>query len=261
MMFDVDFKDKQALILRRYKKDIYFHTIKEFSPTNNLINLDKQIKQLESNTLAFLDSFPAFNAILWGARGCGKSSTARFVLKKFLDSRKEFRVIQMSGDDIKLLPFLVDYLRDLKEFKFVIFFDDLSIKLESSAYKSIKSLLEGSLEAFADNIKIYATSNVRRILENPNDESDSAKIEENLSFGDRFPLQIAFYSLGAREFLGIVYEKLKENNLINCTLDEFLELDSFASFRNNAFNFAAILGNRSPRSANDFVKSLMLESR
>lgn len=276
---EVDFEEAKAFALRRFEGVCYLHKIVDFDRVENLLGLDEQLGILRANTASFLSDKDALNVLAWGARGCGKSSCVKRVLGEFLgiwktkttkslDNTKAtkishstpsqsttLRVIELDSKDILLLPLLFDTLRT-KPYKFIIFCDDLSFRIGQSEYKSIKSVLEGSLERRAKNILLYATSNIRKLIENAGaDHSpEHSIVQEELSFSDRFGLQIGFYDFGTSEYLACVEEYLanikgvKKLDLRAQQLDEASKIA-----RQKALNFAAKMGSKNARIAKDFA--------
>ncbi|MGR8940119.1 MAG: ATP-binding protein [Gammaproteobacteria bacterium] len=178
----------------------------------DLVGIDTQKRQLIENTERFLASKPANNALLWGARGTGKSS----LIKALLNAYRDFglRIIEVDKQDLVYLPEIVDDIRDQPQ-RFLIYCDDLSFETRDSRYKSLKSVLEGSLELPPENVLVYATSNRRHLLpERMSDNLDtrlqdgevhySDAVEEQISLSDRFGLWLAFYPHSTQTYLDIV---------------------------------------------------------
>lgn len=269
---EVDFDGAKAFALRRFEGVCYLHRIVDFDRVENLLGLDEQLGILRANTASFLSGKDALNVLAWGARGCGKSSCVKRVLGEFLgiwetkakSSNKThsvlsqspaLRVIELDSKDILLLPLLFDSLRS-KPYKFIIFCDDLSFRIGQSDYKSIKSVLEGSLERRAKNILLYATSNIRKLIENAGaDHSpEHSIVQEELSFSDRFGLQIGFYDFGTSEYLACVEEYLANINggkKLDLRAQQLDESSKIA--RQKALNFAAKMGSKNARIAKDFA--------
>lgn len=261
-IFNTNWQENYAAVFRSFKDCVYLHPVSEFDKdVQDLLGLEEQICALDSNTLAFLEGKSASNALLWGARGCGKSSVVKFVLQKYL-FKSNLRVIELDSKDILVLPLMLDVLREKKDYRFIIFCDDFSFHANQKDYKSIKSTLEGSLEKWAQNVLIYATSNIYRILENDSIDlsPEHSKVEESFAFGDRFGLRIGFYTLGTQEFLQILslfLQKAKEQNQIALDSSE-IALESLLKptnkIRLEALNFATKSGTRNARVARDFVR-------
>jgi predicted AAA+ superfamily ATPase len=178
----------------------------------DLVGIDKQKQQLIDNTERFLAGKPANNVLLWGARGTGKSSLIKALLNEYQDAG--LRIIEVDKQDLVYLPEIVDEIRELPQ-RFIIYCDDLSFEARDSRYKSLKSVLEGSLELPPENVLVYATSNRRHLLpERMSDNLDtrlvdgevhySDAVEEQISLSDRFGLWLAFYPHSTQTYLDIV---------------------------------------------------------
>ncbi len=187
-----------------YLKGIHFHPI----DLNDLFFIDRQKEALLQNTRQFVAGFPANNALLTGARGTGKSSLMRAILKEL--APQGLKMVEVDKADLTDLPEIVEQIEGRKE-RFIIFCDDLSFEAEDVSYKALKSLLDGSLRAPPENILIYATSNRRHLMPDFFSENDHSgeihpmeRVEEKTSLSDRFGLWLSFYPLGQEEFLEIV---------------------------------------------------------
>lgn len=244
MKIECDWNEVKACIFRSCNGG-YFHIIKDFDRdnTDGILGLDEEISNLEKNTLAFCEGKIASNAMIWGARGCGKSSIMKGVLTDFLHRKKNLRVIEVEKNDIWILPLLIDNLRESK-FRFIIYCDDLSFEATDTSYKSLKSVLEGSIEKTPENVLMYATSNRRHLIA----EADEVKeihqkdvYDEIISLSDRFGLSMGIYTLGASEYLEIVKSLCEDES-------------EFNSIRQLSLNYAGMKGNRSGRSAKEFYK-------
>lgn len=178
----------------------------------DLIGIDRQKNLLVENTERFLAGEPANNALLWGARGTGKSSLVKAVFNAFVS--QELRLIEVDKDDLLYLPEIVDEIRLLPQ-QFIIYCDDLSFSEEENNYKHLKSVLEGSIEVRPDNVLIYATSNRRHLLPEKMSDNSGTKVvageihytdavEEQISLSDRFGLWLAFYPGDMKQYLEIV---------------------------------------------------------
>ena len=184
-----------------------------------LVGIDRQKEQILKNTKAFLDKKMANNVLLWGSRGCGKSSLVKAVFHHFKDSG--LRIIEIERDDLIDLLDIVDEIRALP-YRFIIFCDDLSFDDGDSSYRKLKRVLDGSIEKKPDNVIIYATSNRRHLL--PEYASDNANVkvrddgeihftdgvEESISLSDRFGLCLSFYTGTQRAYLEIVDAYFKD---------------------------------------------------
>ena len=131
-----------------------------------LKGIDRMRDILIENTERFADGLPANNALLWGARGMGKSSLVKATHANINIDRKpadRLKLIEIHREDIESLPGLMDLLRS-SDFRFIVFCDDLSFDGNDASYKSLKAVLEGGIEGRPDNVILYATSNRRHLL-------------------------------------------------------------------------------------------------
>lgn len=188
-----------------YRKSGYIHGILEVEAKelDCFVGIQKEVRLLCANTESFLERNLGVNVLLWGARGSGKSSLIKALLVKY--ASKGLRVLQIEKEDLEILPEVFDNLRD-KDYKFIIFCDDLSFE-ENENYKGLKSVLEGGLEALPANIRIYATSNRRHLLPEFHNENEIFGYEGNedkIALSDRFPLCIGFYAQGNKEYLEVL---------------------------------------------------------
>ena len=179
---------------------------------SDLVGIDAQREQLLRNTRQFVAGLPANHALLWGARGTGKSSLVRALLAAY--AADGLRLIEIERDCLADLPKVVEALAGLAQ-RFVLFCDDLSFDSGEGDYRVLKSVLDGSLERAPDNVLLYATSNRRHLL--PEKESDnldsrmvdgelhpSEAIEDRIALSDRFGLWISFYPFTQDHFLAVV---------------------------------------------------------
>ena len=178
----------------------------------SLVGIDRQIEQISGNTERFLADLPANNALLWGARGTGKSALIKALLNQY--KTQGLRLIQVDKDDLIDLPEIVDEIRE-QPFHYIVFCDDLSFEAGENSYKPLKSILEGSIEQPPQNILLYATSNRRHLVpEQLQDNLDtqvgeseihySDAVEEKISLSDRFGLWISFHAISIDGYLAIV---------------------------------------------------------
>ena len=208
----INWQDTYAAIWRPYRK--HLHPVQAIDPVtlNSLIGIERQKKQLIENTSRFIRRQPANNALLWGARGTGKSSLIKAVLNHY--HSQGLRLIEISKNDLIILPEIVDEIRSLA-YRFIIFLDDFSFEENDNSYIPLKSVLEGSIEQAPENILIYATSNRRHLLpEYMHDNMDTRlvdgelhypdAVEERISLSDRFGLWISFHQTNLQQYLKIV---------------------------------------------------------
>jgi predicted AAA+ superfamily ATPase len=178
---------------------------------DDLKGIDAQKQSLVNNTAQFVAGLPANNALLWGARGTGKSSLVHALLNHF--RTQGLRLIEIDKQQLCDLPELVRLIA-MAPYRFVLFCDDLSFEPDESNYKAIKSALDGSVFRTTENILIYATSNRRHLL--PESMTDNEKsafrdgelhasegIEEKISLSDRFGLWLSFYQFNQTSYLEI----------------------------------------------------------
>ena len=172
----------------------------------NRVDLDllkgiaRQRDILLDNTRRFADGLPANNALLWGARGMGKSSLVKALHAHINRERpKALALVEIHREDIPSLPRLLDKLRDSKR-RFVLFCDNLSFDGADTTYKSLKAVLEGGVEGRPANVVLYATSNRRHLMPRDMIENErstainpSEAVEEKVSLSDRFGLWLGFH--------------------------------------------------------------------
>ncbi len=170
-----------------------------------------QCQRLLDNTLRFSQGLPANNALLWGARGTGKSSLVKAVHARInADSPGALVLVEIHREDIPSLPRLLNHLRRTSR-RCVLFCDDLSFDASDDAYKSLKAVLEGGVEGRPDNVVFYATSNRRHLMQRDMSENEHStalnpaeEVEEKVSLSDRFGLWIGFHNVDQATFLAIV---------------------------------------------------------
>lgn len=176
-----------------------------------LKGIDRVRDILLDNTLRFADGLPANNALLWGARGMGKSSLVKAAHAAVNDGRRaKLVLIEIHREDIASLPSLLHRLRQTKR-RFVIFCDDLSFDGEDASYKSLKAVLEGGIEGRPANVLFYATSNRRHLLSRDMIENErstaihaSEAVEEKVSLSDRFGLWLGFHACSQDDYFAMV---------------------------------------------------------
>lgn len=178
---------------------------------NLLQGIDRNKDILLDNTRRFATGLPANNALLWGARGTGKSSLVKAVHAAInLDPRTPLKLIEIHREDLVTLPSLLHLLRDAKH-RSVIFCDDLSFDANDASYKSLKAVLEGGLEGRPGNVLFYATSNRRHLMPRDMIENErstainpSEAVEEKVSLSDRFGLWLGFHNCNQETFFAII---------------------------------------------------------
>src|SRR6516164_10612580 len=178
-----------------------------------LKGIDRMRDILIENTERFANGLPANNALLWGARGMGKSSLVKAAHATInLDRRPadRLKLIEIHREDIESLPSLMELLR-ASDFRFIVFCDDLSFDGNDASYKSLKAVLEGGIEGRPDNVILYATSNRRHLLAREMIENERSTainpgeaVEEKVSLSDRFGLWLGFHRCSQDEYLAMV---------------------------------------------------------
>jgi predicted AAA+ superfamily ATPase len=178
-----------------------------------LKGIDRMRDTLLENTERFARGLPANNALLWGARGMGKSSLVKATHAQVASETKgkaALKLIEIHREDIESLPGLMAMLRDSAH-RFIVFCDDLSFEHEDTSYKSLKAVLEGGIEGRPDNVILYATSNRRHLMARDMMENERATainpgeaVEEKVSLSDRFGLWLGFHRCSQDEFLAMV---------------------------------------------------------
>jgi uncharacterized protein len=174
------------------------------------IDLTRDI--LLENTRRFARGLPANNALLWGARGMGKSSLVKACHHAInADSKGALKLVEIHREDIESLPKLMSLLREQMKFRFIIFCDDLSFDSEDTSYKSLKAALEGGIEGRPENVVLYATSNRRHLMPRDMIENErstaiapSEAVQEKVSLSDRFGLWLGFHNCSQDEYLEMV---------------------------------------------------------
>jgi uncharacterized protein len=219
-----------------------------------LRGIDQTRDILIDNTRRFAKSLPANNALLWGARGMGKSSLVKAVHHLVNEeSGGKLKLVEIHREDIESLPQLMTLIRAARKLCFIVFCDDLSFDANDTSYKSLKAALEGGIEGRPANMIFYATSNRRHLLPRDMMENErstainpSEAVQEKVSLSDRFGLWLGFH---------------------NCSQDEFFEMiEGYArhfklkvkpeEMRAQAVEWATTRGSRSGRVAWQFVQDL-----
>ena len=189
-----------------------------------LRGIDEQRDLLMTNTTAFASRLPANNALLWGARGTGKSSLVKSVHGAILKIGLDCGLVEIHREDIADLPLLMSFLATIDR-QFIVFSDDLAFEQGESTYKSLKAALDGGIEGRPENVIFYATSNrrhlmPRQMMENERSSaiSPSETTEETVSLSDRFGLWIGFHSIDQDTYLEMIdeyinYYKIKAGDI------------------------------------------------
>jgi predicted AAA+ superfamily ATPase len=175
-----------------------------------LEGIARQRDLLFANTKRFAQGLPANNALLWGARGMGKSSLVKAVHAELMEAGT-LRLVEIHREDIESLPILLALLRDAP-YQFIVFCDDLSFDGPETSYKSLKTALEGGIEGRPKNVVFYATSNRRHLMPRDMMENERSSainpgeaVEEKVSLSDRFGLWLGFHNCSQEEYLAMVF--------------------------------------------------------
>jgi predicted AAA+ superfamily ATPase len=218
-----------------------------------LQGISRQQDQLIDNTKRFTNGFPANNALLWGARGTGKSSLVKAVhalINK--ENPGSLALIEIHREDIPSLPKLLTKLRS-EERRCLIFCDDLSFDGEDEAYKSLKAVLDGGVEGRPENVIFYATSNRRHLMPRDMIENErssainpSEATEEKVSLSDRFGLWLGFHNVDQNTYFEIIEGYTKHYGLNDPSVD----------LRAEANEWSVTRGARSGRVAWQYIQDL-----
>jgi predicted AAA+ superfamily ATPase len=223
-----------------------------------LKGIDRVRDVLVENTERFAKGLPANNALLWGARGMGKSSLVKAshaaVNAEFARQAKSLplKLIEIHREDIESLPDLMALTRG-STYRFIVFCDDLSFDAEDTSYKSLKALLEGGIEGRPDNVIFYATSNRRHLMSRDMMENERSTainpgetVEEKVSLSDRFGLWLGFHRCSQDEYLAMIDSYVGHYKIP--ARDEALHRE--------ALEWSTTRGSRSGRVAWQFVQDL-----
>jgi len=219
-----------------------------------LQGIDRVRDLLVENTERFARGLPANNALLWGARGMGKSSLvkAAHAAVGAAHPAAGLKLIEIHREDIESLPELMELLRHAPR-RFIVFCDDLSFEAEDTSYKSLKTMLEGGIEGRPENVIFYATSNRRHLMARDMVENERSTainpgeaVEEKVSLSDRFGLWLGFHRCSQDEYLAMVEGYVARYHIPLASAD----------LRREALEWATTRGARSGRVAWQYVQDL-----
>lgn len=224
---------------------------------DDLLGIDEQKRRLIANTEQFVRGLPANNALLWGARGTGKSSLVHALLNRYGDAG--LRLVEVDKQALIDLAAVAAAL-ERQPYRYLVVCDDLSFEANDASYKNLKSALEGSVFAHAANVLIYATSNRRHLLPERMADNVAARhvdgelhesdaVEEQISLSDRFGLWLAFHPFRQDEYLRVARHWVER---LGTEHDLVVEWDDAA--RQAALRWARARGVRSGRTALHFAK-------
>ena len=233
-----------------------------FSPINNmdpvvlddLIGYELQKEKLVLNTRAFIEGKKANNVLLFGDSGTGKSTSIKAIVNEFY--KDGLRMVEIYKHQFRLLSQLISQIKN-RNYKFIIYMDDLSFEDDESDYKYLKAVIEGGVETKPENVLIYATSNRRHLIketwkdrrdvEQDGDIHRSDTMEEKLSLANRFGVTIGYYKPSRQEYYGIVKELAQKEGIVMDEQELYQEADRWE------LNHGGISG----RTARQFVNYLL----
>ncbi len=219
-----------------------------------LLGIEPIKNQVLRNTKNFIDGKRANNVLLWGERGTGKSSLVKSLLTTF--DNTPLRMIQVYKHDILTIQDLYGPIARNKQYRFVLFIDDLSFEESQTDYKEMKTIMDGGLEEIPENVVFYATSNRKHLIPTRFSDNDSDEIrpsdtvEEKVSLVDRFGLRLGFYHFTQETYLEIVASYAKKYGIP-------MDGDKLSRL---ALQWALQAGGRNGRTAEQFVRAALAES-
>lgn len=217
-----------------------------------LVGVDRARDTLLENTRQFASGLPANNALLWGARGMGKSSLVKAVHAAVQAEGTPLKIVELQREDLPSVSRLLHHLR-VSDARFILFCDDLSFSHDDQHYKSLKAVLDGGIEGRPDNVVFYATSNRRHLMPRDMIENERSSAinpgeaaEEKVSLSDRFGLWLGFHPCDQDQYL----------SMIRGYCDAYgLKIDD-AALRAEAIEWQATRGGRSGRVAWQYFTDL-----
>ena len=217
-----------------------------------LVGVNRSRDTLMENTARFAAGMPANNALLWGARGMGKSSLVKEVHGALQVKHPDLKLVEVQREDLPSINRCLNLLRG-SDARFILFCDDLSFGHDDAHYKSLKAVLDGGIEGRPDNVVLYATSNRRHLMprdmienERSTAISPSEAVEEKVSLSDRFGLWLGFHPCDQDEYLAMIRGYC---DAYGVTIDD-------ATLRAEAIEWQATRGSRSGRVAWQYFTDL-----
>uniref|UniRef100_UPI003F6B1369 ATP-binding protein n=1 Tax=Yoonia sp. TaxID=2212373 RepID=UPI003F6B1369 len=214
--------------------------------------VDRSRDTLMANTLQFARGLPANNALLWGARGMGKSSLVKAVHGALQVDHPDLKMVEVQREDLPTIGRCLNVLRGAPE-RFILFCDDLSFGHDDAHYKSLKAVLDGGIEGRPDNVVLYATSNRRHLMprdmienERSSAISPAEAVEEKVSLSDRFGLWLGFHPCDQDQYLAMIRGYCDAHGV---------DIDD-ATLRAEAIEWQATRGSRSGRVAWQYFTDL-----
>ena len=234
-----------------------FHPVTEIErlPLESLQGIDQQKQQLLENTEYFAKGMRANNALLWGARGTGKSSVLKAIHGYLLEAGYDIGLVEIQREDLGDLPEVMERLARIER-AYIIFCDDLAFEQDDISYKSLKAVLEGGLSGRPRNLVFYATSNRRHLMPRQMIENEqstainrSEAAEEKISLSDRFGLWIGFHNVDQDTYLA----------MIKWYIEYYKIPVTFDAVRQDSLTWAIGRGNRSGRTAFQYILNLAMQ--
>ncbi|MEP3440513.1 MAG: ATP-binding protein [Sulfitobacter sp.] len=217
-----------------------------------LVGVGRTRDTLMQNTTQFAAGLPANNALLWGARGMGKSSLVKAVHGAVQATHPDLKMVELQREDLPSVGRLLNLLRGAKA-RFILFCDDLSFSNDDAHYKSLKAVLDGGIEGRPDNVVLYATSNRRHLMPRDMIENERGSainpaeaVEEKVSLSDRFGLWLGFHACDQDQYLTMIRGYCDAHGV---------EIDE-ATLRAEAIEWQATRGSRSGRVAWQYFTDL-----
>ena len=210
-----------------------------------LLGVDRARDTLLQNTRQFAAGLPANNALLWGARGMGKSSLVKAIHGDVAATHEALRIVELQREDLPSVGRLLNLLRGASQ-RFILFCDDLSFGNDDAHYKSLKAVLDGGIEGRPENVVLYATSNRRHLMPRDMIENERGSainpaeaVEEKVSLSDRFGLWLGFHPCDQDQYLAMIRGYCDAHGV---------QIDD-ATLRAEAIEWQATRGSRSGRVA------------
>lgn len=234
-----------------------FHPVDDIQrlPLESLQGIEQQKQCLLENTEYFAKGMRANNALLWGARGTGKSSVMKAVHGHLIEAGYDIGLVEIQREDLSDLPEVMEHLARIER-AFILFCDDLAFEQDDISYKSLKAVLEGGLSGRPRNLVFYATSNRRHLMPRDMIENErstainrSEASEEKISLSDRFGLWIGFHNVDQDTYL----------EMIRWYIDYYKIPVSFEIARQDSLTWAMGRGNRSGRTAFQYILNLAMQ--
>ncbi len=221
-------------------------------PLDLLVGVDRARDTLLANTTQFAQGLPANNALLWGARGMGKSSLVKAVHSNVVEAFPTLKIVELQREDLPSVGRLLNLLRGV-EGRFILYCDDLSFGHDDAHYKSLKAVLDGGIEGRPENVVLYATSNRRHLMPRDMIENERGSainpaeaVEEKVSLSDRFGFWLGFHACDQDQYL----------SMVRGYCDAYgVDIDD-ATLRAQAIEWQATRGSRSGRVAWQFFTDL-----